>query len=234
MVSLKPLEAVGYNQAFFKLSEASNTEKDLTYYTFDNVSPPAFANYWNVVGLRCWGTNSSFFGIQFMYVDDDELSTDEFLPAQNANTYLWLHSAELLAVIKFLEDVIGYQVTNAHGTIKYFHLLNSDELVNLHFKQWAIDMYGGHCYRYIPDQELQNTASIILFKFPQWIQNQKMTHSTTLEMIVFDQQELIDPGFSPPDTYGLATVTFNQRALEEFIILLKLRTYEATVQAFQS
>jgi hypothetical protein len=234
MVSLKPLEAVGYNRAFFRLPEEGNLEKEFMYYTFDNVYPPGFANDWNIVGLRYRRINMPLFDIQMMYVGDDELSMDEFHPAQTASRFLWLHSPELQALIEFFEDAIGYQVTDENRTFRHFHLLNPDELARLHFKQWAIDMYACHCYRYMPDQELQNTASTILIEFPQWIQNHKLTQSTTLEMIVFDQQQLADPEFFPPDTYGLATVTFNQRALEEFILLLKQRTYEAALQAFQS
>lgn len=234
MASLKPLEAVGYNRAFFRLPEEGNLEKEFTYYTFDNVYPPAFANDWNIVGLRCRGNDLPSFDMQFMYTSDDELSMDEFHPDQNASRFLWLQSAELLALIEFFEDIVGYQVTDENTTLKYFHLLDPDELANLHFKQWAIDMYTGHCYRYIPDPKIQKPADIVLFKMPRWVQRQKLTQSTTFEMIVFDQQQLADPEFFPTDTYGLATVTFNQQALEEFILLLKQRTYEAALGAFQS
>lgn len=234
MVSLKPLELVGYSQAFFKLPVVVDQNQVYTWYTFDSVYPPDKEIHWNLIGLRQRMEKTTFFDVQWFFVDDDELSMKEFEPVQYANRFISLRPFELLALIEFFEGVVGYQVTDKDSTIKHFHLLNPDELANLHFKHWAVNMYVGHCYRYIPDQELQNTASIILFKFPRWIQNQKMTYSTTLEMIVFDQQELADPEFFPFDTYGLATVTFNQRALEEFVTLLKQRTYDVAVQAFQT
>ncbi|HVB21158.1 MAG TPA: hypothetical protein VNG51_04350 [Ktedonobacteraceae bacterium] len=233
MVSLKPLELVGYSRAFFKLPVVENQKQGYTWYTFDSVYPPDKEIHWNLIGLRHRIEETGVFDIQYFFVDDDELSMKDFEPVQYANRFISIRPSELLALIEFFEDVVGYQVTDENTILKYFHLLDTDELANLHFKQWAIDMYVGHCYRYIPDQELQNTASIILFKFPRWIQNHKMTHIAILEMIVFDQQELADPDFFPFDTYGLDTVTFNQRALEEFIILLKQRTYEAALRAFQ-
>ncbi|HLX40537.1 MAG TPA: hypothetical protein VKR42_08390 [Ktedonobacteraceae bacterium] len=234
MVSLKPLELVGYSQAFFKLPLEADPKQAYTWYTFDTVYPPDKELHWNLIGLRQRRENTLFFDVQWFFVDDDELAMKEFEPVQYANRFLSINPSELLALIEFFENAPGSQVTAEDGAIRHFHLLGPDELRDLHFKQWAIDMYAGHCYRYIPDQDIQNAASIILFKFPQWIQNHKLTHGTILKMMMFDRQQLADSEFSPSDTYGLATITFTEQALKEFIVLLKQRTYEAALRAFQS
>jgi len=234
MISLKPLEAVGYNRVFFRLPEEGILDKEFTYYTFDNVYPPAFANYWNIIGLRYRRMNVPLFDIQMMYVDDDELSIDEFHPAQNASRFLWLQPAELIALIQFLEEIVGKNLLNEESTLHSFHLLHSEDLARLNFTQMERDIYKENCYLYIPDGDMTNTDPINLFSLPQWTQRGKIVQGTMLNFATFDRQQLVNPNFRPLQLRGLTTVTFTQQALEEFIILLKHHTYEAALRAFQS
>jgi hypothetical protein len=53
-------------------------------------------------------------------------------------------------------------------------------------------------------------------------------------LVTFRQQQLVDPTFKPFDTFGVSTITFDQRAMEEFIVLLKRHSYEAFVKTPQS
>lgn len=232
MVSLKPLESVGYTSSFFKLEiEEANT---FSYYTFDTVSPPAYANYWDLIGFRSRAENALAFDVQFIYVDDDTLSWEDFDPLRDASSSLSIGPSELVALIQFLEEVVRTNLSNEEGTMHYFHLLHSNDLVRLKFTQMERDIYKENCYLYIPDGDVTDTDHVNLFSLPRWIQRGKMTKNTMLRFVTFERQRLADPKFHPLQLRGLATVTFNHRALEEFILLLKQRTYEAALQAFQS
>lgn len=234
MVSLKPLEAVGYNQEFFKLPVVEDQKQAYTWYTFDTVYPPDKELHWNLIGLRRRREKTTFFDVQWFYVDDDELSLEEYDPVQYASRFLSLRPSELVALIEFFEQLVDYNVTGIASNLSRFLLLDPSELVNMHFKEWAIDMHASFCYRYIPDLLVRQPENIILFKVPQWVQRQKLTQGTTLKYTIFERQQLLEPEFFPFDQDGLATITFTEQALKEFIVLLKRHTYEAALQAFQS
>jgi len=234
MVSLRPLESVGYNQAFFKIPKEENSECLFTYYTFDNISPPALANYWNIIGFRRRLEKTELFDLQWFFVDDDELSMKDLEPVQYASRFMSIRPSDLLALIEFFEKVAGNNVLDEKSPLQYFHLLDVDELAKLHFKDWAIEMYVGNCYCYTLEKEMDDAEHITLVSLPQWVQRQKLTQGTTIEFTTFERQQLTEPEFFPFDVDGLATITFTQQALEEFIILLKHHTYEAALRAFQS
>lgn len=232
MVLLKPLEAVGYTPSFFNL-EMEDANK-FTYYTFDNVSPPAYANYWNVIGLRSRAENELLVDIQFIYVDDDTLSWRDFDPLRDVSSSLSISPSELVALIEFLDEFVGRNLLNEESTLQHFHFLNADELADLKFTQLEIDIHKEVCYLYVPDKDMPNADHVHLFRLPQWIQRGKITQGTMLNFVTFERHQLTDPKFRPLQLRGLTTVTFNQQALEEFIILLKHHTYEAALRAFQS
>ena len=50
------------------------------------------------------------------------------------------------------------------------------------------------------------------------------------DLSAMNNSDILDNG----KTYGVGTVSFNQHALEEFIILLKRHSYESFVRASQS
>ena len=49
----------------------------------------------------------------------------------------------------------------------------------------------------------------------------------------FQAQQLDDPSFNPFDAFGVSTVPFDQRALEEFTYLLKQHSYENFIRMTQ-
>ncbi|HLJ34244.1 MAG TPA: hypothetical protein VKU38_11355, partial [Ktedonobacteraceae bacterium] len=191
-------------------------------------------NYWNIIGLYSRVENELLVDIQFIYVDDDTLSWEDFNPLRDVSSSLSIGPAELVALIQFLEEIAGHTLLNEESTLQHFHFLNADDLANLKFTQLEIDIHEEDCYRYFLDKDMSNADSVNLFSLPQWIRRGKIMRGTMLNFVTFEQQRLASPKFRPLQIRGLTTATFNQRALEEFILLLKQRTYEAALQAFHS
>jgi len=237
MVSLKPLTEVGYDRIFFRLPESRPSEQEFIYYTFDTVSPPGFANYWNIVGFRRRGNRMPLFDVQLLSVDDDELAEETYYPEQDAGTYLSFHPAEFVALIQWLENMSGCSVIEGTQLTPHFQLLNANELASLHYKGLDIEIWLGDVYRYVPSKQVQQEEAgdqLHLVELPRWQLQKGNKQYGVFGLITFERHLLNDPEFWPDDVQGLVPVSFDQEALEELIFLLKQRTYEVALQAFQS
>lgn len=219
MVSLVPLEDVGYNPAFFKLPIEKDGTMPFTYYTFDSTRPPGWENEWSILGLRY--KDNSLVEIQIMYFDDDELSLKEFDP-RYADGFLHLSGSTLLALIHFFETKAEYLLQQTGASPHHFYRQSAVELKNLHLTQWHITEGLGRYYLYLPDAKVQNVENISLICFPKQMPKHEVAPSSELEFLTFERQRLADPQFHPFDIpIGSGTMVFDRPALEEFIELLK-------------
>jgi hypothetical protein len=239
VVSLTPIETVGYDLAFFKLPETEDNGVVFTYYTFDTIWPPGWENEWNLVGLHQRSDDPLLLDVRLINVGDDELSLDAF-DSRYANGLLSVHPAEFLALIQFFEKrVMDRWRLKAVRSPTSFHLLDTEELTRLHLQPWQIgrkvgDSYTkiGDYYRYTPGENVQSSEKTSLMRLPEWSSRYDADQSVSLTFVTFDRARLIDPEFNPFDTVIVewpGTMTFDQGALEEFIVLLKQYTYEQMV-----
>ena len=237
MVSLKPLTEVGYNRSFFRLPESRPSEQEFIYYTFDTVSPPGFANYWNIVGFRHHKSQVPLFDIQLLFVDDDELALETYHPEQDAETYLSIHPTECVALIQWFENMSGHRVTEGTHPTPHFHQLDANELASLHYQGLDLEIRLRDVYYYVPSEYVQREKvgdQVHLVEFPRWQKQKGNEQTSVFELKTFERRLLDDPEFWPENVQGLVPVLFDQEALEELIFLLKQRTYGAASQAFQS
>jgi hypothetical protein len=229
MVSLTPIETLGYDLAFFKLPEIEDNGAQFTYYLFDTAGPPALAINWNLVGLHQRSSDPLLLDVQIMHIGDDELSLDAFDP-RYADPFLWVNSTEFLALIQFFEErLVDRQRLKATRSPAYFHLLDAEELRQLRLPLWNFERELGDYYRYTPGETVQSAEKMSLMHFPLWSSGY---NSASLTFVTFERARLADPGFSPFDPTAIerpGMMTFDQGAFEEFIQLLKEHTYERMV-----
>lgn len=229
LVSLKPLVTIGYSLETFNLTNPDSEGRQFTYYTFDEHYRPELLDTWEFVGLHQQSNDPWLLNIRFLHIDLEMFDFGEFVALRDAPSYLRLHPATMHALIEFFEDRIK-EWTTTDSTITHFHLMNADELKEIHLPTWKIPYWKGETYRYLPDTGVQSTEEISIFSFPAWDSKYGTNQVATLEYDSFHEKQLTDPVFEPfgsfGNTHGVGTVTFNQRALEEFIILLKQHSYE--------
>ncbi len=234
MVALTPLETIGYDLAFFNLPGTEDNGTVFTYYIFDTTRPPGWENDWNLVGLHQHSSDPVLLDIRLMNVGDDELSLDAFDP-RFANPFLTVNSSEFLALIQFLEDrLVDCQRLKATRSPASFHLLDAEELTQLRLPLREIERKMGDYYRYTPEKNVQRLDKMSLMHFPQWSSGYNYA---SLMVVTFERARLTDPQFRPFDSIDIewpATMTFDQEALEEFIVLLKEHSYEQMVHGLQS
>lgn len=223
MVTLQPLDTLGYDPTFFKLSNTSNTFAGFTYFTFDDVPPPGMANEWNIVGLRRYPGKPLLVDISLMYVGDDELSLSEFNP-EYANNFLMLTPTQFRAIIMwFEENVMGHSIAaDQDAILKYFRALQVDELLNLRPMPWQIQHPDLAYYCYSPHRDVQSPEIMSIIGLPIWLSEQSESKEGLIEFITFDKVLLNDPKFRPLDaTKWLGYMTFDEETLQEFIMLLR-------------
>lgn len=235
MVTLKPLEILGYDRTFFKLTASGTGDSESTYYTFDtNVSSKWITN-WDIVGIHYRSKEPLLLDVQLMYIDEEALiNWPPFEAPRDAPGLISLNPPELLALIEFFETLIDSYLSHGDQTLTHFRLLDVDDLMKFRFDDWPIDDKIGNYYRYLPDEGVQSPEEISIVGLPRWSAKYGIEQCTGLTFVTFNQQRLSDPQFRPSDTDGLGTMRFNQPALEEFIALLKQRTYEDFMRGMQA
>ena len=129
-------------------------------------------------------------------------------------------------------------VSNSRGsaatTRTHFSLMDTEDLVRFHVDDWRIEHNVGNYYRYLPDQEVQHVGEVCILRLPHWSSKGYAYQQTSLSFATFDQRRLDVPAFRSFVAEGLGTMTFNQLALEEFVTLLKQRTYANFVRGMQA
>ncbi|MHB8595883.1 MAG: hypothetical protein ACYDER_03630 [Ktedonobacteraceae bacterium] len=170
-------------------------------------------------------------------MSDDELSLETYRPEQDAWTYLSFHPTELVALIQWLENMSGCKVAERTHPTPHFHQLDANSLASFHYKGMDIEIRLGDMYRYMPSEHVQREEvgdQVHLVEFPRWQLRKGNKQTSVFGLKTFKRHLLDDPEFWPENIQGLVPVSFDQEALEELIFLLKQRTYEAALQAFQS
>lgn len=228
-VSLKPLITIGYSLESFHLTNPDSEGHQFTYYTFDEHYRPELLDTWEIVGLHQQSNDPWLLDMRFMHIDLEMFDRGEFVALRDAPSYLSLHPDTLRALIEFFEGRMKERTTTDSG-IAHFHLLNADDLKDIHLPTWKIPYWKGGTYRYLPDAGVQSIEEISIFSLPDWDPKYGANQVATLEHDMFREEQLADPAFelfsSFGNTHGVGTVTFNQLALEEFIILLQQHSYE--------
>jgi hypothetical protein len=228
MVSLTKIDP-----ANFKLVSPEDKSTEFTYYTFDWKFPGG-VDFWNIIGLRLHKKTSLLFELRFLSIEEEMLEWTEFEPLRDAYNFVSLNPEELGALIQFFETWVDDQLLKPQSALMRFRLLTTEDLTHLHLSPSWVAHLEGHCYRYFLGEGVQHAEAITVLVLPHWSFQYGANQSTTLELVTFRQQQLEDPTFKPFDTFGVSTVTFDQRALDEFITLLKQRTYENFVRASQT
>jgi hypothetical protein len=235
MVALKTLETLGYDRAFFKLKASGTDDSEFTYYTFDKNIASKWITYWDIVGIHYRSKEPLLLDVQLMYIDEEALiNWPPFKAPRDTPGLISFDPPELLALIEFFETLSVHRLSDGGQTLAYFCLLDIDDLVKFRFDSWPIDDKIGNYYRYLPDEGVQSLEEISIVGLPRWSAKSGVYQQTGLTFATFDRQRLDDPLFRPSDTDGLGTMRFNQPALEEFIALLKQRTYENFVRGMQA
>jgi hypothetical protein len=235
VVSLQPLETLGYDLTFFGFPPRGSNGNRFTYYTFDDTIPQRQPGHWNIVGLRQQGEEPWLLDVQLLSIDEEALDWEPFEAPRDASQLLSLKPPDVLVLIQFFEEaLVDRLVLHADTIFRHFRIMEVDELHQLHLMQWQIDHYKGNFYRYIPDENAQSLQKMSVICLPQWLSQHGLYQSASLEVATFDRQRLADPQFNPFDTTEwLGEITFGQRALEEFILLLKQHTYEQFMSGSQ-
>jgi hypothetical protein len=236
-VLLRPLEAMGYTPESFQISNPDNEGRVFTYYTFDEGYRPELLDVWEIVGVHQRSNDPPLLDIRLMHLeveDMEKFAEGEFVALQHAPSYLSLNPTEVRALIEFFEAIDEGQLEHLQSAFTRFRLLTIDELAYFHLRSSSFTDWESRCYRYLPEDGIQSAQEISVFIFPRWSSKYAENQRATLSLLSFRQQKLEDPTFKPFDTFGVSTVTFDQRALEEFITLLKQRTYENFVGASQT
>src|SRR5579863_1330551 len=223
MTTIQPLEALGYDPDMFKLSNPGDETEKFIYYTFDDTSPPALANDWNIIGLRRRFKETLLLDVSVMYVGDDELSLKEFSP-EYAASFLDLSRIQVQALITWLErSISSSSPETAQSTqTKYFRPLQISELGDIRLDSWEIQHAGDNYYYYLPDENVQSAQKVSVICFPIWKSERGVQRTDLLRFATFDHHLLHSSEFRPFDAdKWLGYMTFSEETLQEFILLLR-------------
>ena len=233
MITLQPLETLGYNRAFFKLPVTVGCEEDFTYYLWDDNTPSRQSSYWDIVGIRRSIVPSLHFDVRLFYIDEEALDWEPFQALHDADNFLTLNPTKLHTLIQFFEEVVDTpSLLPIETSLTHFHCMEVDELHHLHCTQQEIDRGLGRFYQYTPDEQIQNRDYFSLIYVPSWSLKRDFYQGTMLEFVTFERQRLADPTFRPLDAIEwLGHMTFDQLALEEFVWLLKHHSYERFMES---
>ena len=218
MVSVVPLEQLGYQADFFKLPPAEIREVRFTYYTFDDSGPGGYPSYWDIVGLRRTGTLS--IDVQLLHIDEEALEWPDFEALRDASGYLSLTLPDLQALLHFFEQWIDPDVAESEGRHSHFRLLDTEALLSYHVDRWRIQSNAGNYYLYMPDEGVLSSHLVSLIGCPHHMTKHS---SSSLSFKTFDRRRLDDPQFDPSKGEWSGYMSFNQVAWQEFVALLKER-----------
>jgi hypothetical protein len=236
-VLLKPLETMGYSLEFFQIANPDSTGRVFTYYTFDEGYRPELVDVWDIIGLRIQRDEPLLLDVRCMNIEIDMFERGEFVALRDAPSYVSLLPARVHALIEFFESLQKERPV-IKGTITHFRLMSADDLEVIHMPARHIPLFVGRTYQHILSERGQNHEEISMFSFPGWSSKYGANQTALLQCMTFREQQLADPLFTPFPSFGrsreVSTVTFDQRALEEFVILLKQYSYEAFVRTQQT
>ncbi len=144
--------------------------------------------------------------------------------------------ARVHALIEFFESLLKERPVT-EGAIAHFRLMSADDLEAIRLLVRHVPLFAGRTYQYMLSERGQNHEEICVFSFPGWPSEYGANQTAVLRCMTFRKQQLADPLFTPFPSFGrsheVGMVTFDQRVLEEFVILLKQRTYETFVRGMQ-
>jgi hypothetical protein len=236
-VSLKPLETMGYSLEFFHIANPDDAGRAFSYYTFDEGYRPELVDVWEIIGVRIQRDEPLLLDVRCMHIEEDMFERGEFVALRDALSYVSLLPARAGALNKFFESLLKERPAS-EGAITYFRLMSADDLEAIHMPERHIPRFVGRTYQYVLSERGQNHEEISVFSFPGWSSHYGANQTAVLACMKFRKQQLADPLFTPFPSFGrsyeVSTVTFDQRALEEFVILLKQRTYENFVRGMQA
>ncbi len=236
-VLLKSLETMGYTLEYFHIANPDNAGRAFTYYTFDEGYRPELVDVWDIIGVRIQRDEPLLLDVRCMNIEIDMFERGEFVALRDAPSYVSLLPARVHVLIEFFESLMKEHPAS-EGTITHFRLMSADDLEAIHMPTRHIPLFVGRTYQYVLSEQGQNHEEISVFSFPGWSSKYGANQTALLRCMTFREQQLADPLFTPFPSFGLSrevsTVTFDQRALEEFVILLKQYSYETFVRAQQA
>lgn len=218
---MKQLQIVDNDLAsYLKLSP--DERKQFTYYTFDH---KPFEEYWNVFGLRYLSQTPSFLvDVRLMYIDQDARDWSNFVAERDSPGFVTFDPGTFPSVVAFFEMVLKKEMLVHEEAITHFSLMSRKELLQFHYPHERVEAAVGNYYRYLPEQGVQDSEKISLICLPSWSSQHGGNQSSSLWFITLSPQQPGTPQFDlVDDVDGLGTMRFNQRALEELIILLRQR-----------
>lgn len=238
MISLQPLERMGYTRGFFNLSPKGEFDR-FDYYTFSDNLPQRQPGSWDMVGVHLRGEATEQIDIRLLHIEEEEVKFDSFHPLHDAGGFLSMTPSQLLALIEFFSTFLEADQAGENISITHFMVLDVDALQRLHVELWLSDRpmgkKVGNYFQYLPGEGTQLADLMSLVHLPHWRQSEfGESQASGLAFDTFDQQQLNDPFFKPFRDTWRGSMAFNRVAWHEFLALLKQHTYESSLNGMQS
>jgi hypothetical protein len=220
VINLQQLQIVDDELASY-LKISPDERKRFTYYIFED----RLEEHWNVFGLHYLSRAPLLVEIRLMYIDQDARDWSPFVAERDAPGYAFFNRGTYPSVIAFFEETaLNKEILDHNESIRHFFLMNRKELLQFHYPQERVEAAVGNYYRYVPEKGVQGSEKISVICLPNWSSPHGENQISSLWFITLSPQQLANPQFDLVDDIdGLGTITFNQRALEELIILLRQR-----------
>lgn len=227
---VKALKLLTKDEAsFLKLPLIEGKGRAYKYYTFDVEWPITLLTNWNIVAIRLHKQDPWLLEVGLIHIEEEELEIETFQPLNDAGGFISFQPSEFLQLSQFFSTFSEARPENI--LITHFAELDKEKLVSMHIPEWrfspSMSKGLGSYYQYIPERNIQKGDKISLLRLPSW-QNSIFgkNQESGLVFCTFDRHELADPQFNPFEGQWRGFITFTKSAWQDFIALLRQRTYE--------
>jgi hypothetical protein len=204
------------NEQLAHYLKISSFDKDrFVYYILND----DYEESWDIIGFR--SVHNNVIDIRLMHVDDDMLEDEQFSSEGDSSSYISFDINRCKQFISFLEQVVLQNKVRKIDEIHEFHLLDAIQLRNLHYPETLLKTGVGYWYKYTDKSVSVEKESIRLVGLPSWKKEYRLNQSNSLWFVTLEPSHLDDEHFNLiRSSYGLGTISFTRRALEELISML--------------